>query len=130
MHIRNVISGLLQSLDDQPKVPFPQRGKPIDAAAKQGVYVIRDSKGNVMHVGRTNGGEKGLKGRIQGHLNAASSFVNQELNGDGSLLRNGYTFQCIVVDEEIEGISANRARALLENIATAWYCPKHLGDGG
>ncbi|HXI70953.1 MAG TPA: hypothetical protein VNN22_11420 [Verrucomicrobiae bacterium] len=42
--------------------------------------------------------------------------------GDGSILRDGYTFQFLAVSDD-------RKRALLEYFATAWHCPVHVGLG-
>lgn len=125
MHMRDILSGLLQKLNSQPLIAFPERGQKLNAPEKHGVYVIRDPRQSVVHVGRTVRGKRGLFQRLNNHLQSQSSFVINFLDGDGSKLRGRYTFQYLVVDGERQ----DRRRALLEHIATAWHCPKHLGLG-
>jgi excinuclease UvrABC nuclease subunit len=88
----------------------------------QGVYLIRDENGVVLHVGRTVSGQKGLAQRLENHRSGKSSFVKIHLKGERDLLKNNFTFQYIEVEDD-------RERALLENHAIAWYCPVHLGLG-
>ena len=116
------IKSLFKELDVQQWIPFPQPHNGPNAPTSHGVYVIRSPQGEVLHVGRTLRGTQGLFQRLYNHLNAQSSFVRAFLNGDGMCLRNGYTFQYLVVEN-------SRDRALLEHYATAWHCPAHLGVG-
>jgi excinuclease UvrABC nuclease subunit len=118
---REKIKTLFEKLESQPQIEFPQ-SCPLNVPTEHGVYVIRDPQGTVFHVGRTLRGVQGLFQRLTNHLKANSSFVRVFLKGNGSCLRNGYTFQYLVVKE-------TRDRALLEHYATAWHCPKHLGVG-
>lgn len=113
---------LLKQLRKQPLKRFPAPRERLEAPDAQGVYVIRDPKRVVLHVGRTLRGKKGLRQRLKNHLQAGSSFVIAYLRGNGKRLRSGYTYQCLEV-------SASRDRVLLEYAATVWHCPKHLGDG-
>jgi hypothetical protein len=55
-------------------------------------------------------------------LQAASSFANKYLEGDGSKLRHGYKFKYLVIHDD-------RKRALVEALATGTLCPLHLGLG-
>lgn len=118
------IEKLLRELDKQPERPFPKpRGKLL-APNTRGVYVIRNSKGHVMHVGRSHRGKEGLHQRLTDHLAGRSSFVGWHLNGHGATLRKGYTYQYLEV-------AHSRRRLLLEYLATVRLSPRHLltGDG-
>jgi hypothetical protein len=119
---RHRIRKLFLQLDKQEKRRFPKPGQSVEAPRTHGVYVIRNLPGNVLHVGRSHRGYSGLKQRLYDHLQGRSSFVDEYLQGQGSRLRKGYTFQYLEVP-------IDRERALLEHFATAWYCPKHLGLG-
>ena len=119
---KHQIEALFQRLEKQPRVAFPEKRGRLLAPKTQGVYVIRNKKGLVVHVGRTVRGNAGLHQRLNNHLQAKSSFVIVHLNSDGNALREGYTFQSLQVLNE-------RKRALLEHFATAWHCPAHLGLG-
>ena len=102
---------------------FPKPRQRIPASDEQGVYVIYSPRANkVVHVGRTYKGTKGLRQRLKNHLQGASSFTQKHLKGHGHKLRNGYTFRCLLV-------ASPRRRALLENYATGFLCPAHLGTG-
>ena len=109
-------------LEEQVWHRFPQARMPLEAPKTQGVYVIRNSSGMVVHVGRTVRGRSGLAQRLRNHLQGQSSFVQKSLAGKASLLRQGYTYQFLEVHHD-------RTRALLKFIATAWHCPQHLGLG-
>jgi hypothetical protein len=119
---RQKIKKLFQYLQKQEKQPFPQSRQRVNAPETHGVYVIRDPNQEVVHVGRTHRGQRGLRQRLENHLNGQSSFVYVHLHGKGSSLRGGFTFQYLEVKDD-------RERALLEHFATAWLCPKHLGVG-
>ena len=116
------ISKLLQQLHRQPLNRFPAPRERLNAPDRQGVYVIRDPRRSVLHVGRTHRGKKGLRQRLSDHLHANSSFVIEHLEGNGKKLRGGYTFELLEV-------ASSRDRLLLEYAATVWHCPEHLGDG-
>ena len=105
-----------------PMRPFPPAGERIDVPDNHGVYIIYDPKGRVGHVGRTVRGKRGLYQRLNNHLHGSSSFTDKALNGKGSVLRNGYKYRYIEVEN-------NRLRALLEAYAIGQLCPEHLGDG-
>jgi hypothetical protein len=92
----------------------------MDAPDLQGVYVIYNARGKVLHVGRTPKGAKGLHQRLSNHLHGASSFTIKYLEGHGARLRRGGTFRYLVV-------ASPRLRALLEAYAIGSLCPAHLG---
>ena len=87
--------------------PFSARGA-VRAPKARGVYVIYDSRGKPLHVGRTPRARGGLAQRLTNHLRGRSSFVRQYLQGNSSVLRSrGYGFRYLAV-------RAPRTRALLE----------------
>jgi hypothetical protein len=99
---------------------FPNARARLDVPNEQGVYLIYSPDGEILHVGRTYRGTKGLRQRINNHLHAASSFTNEHLKGRGSKLRRGYKFSYVEIPE-------GRLRALVEAYATGTFCPVHLG---
>ena len=119
-HERTAVKALFRALLDAPIKQFPNRGEKLDAPSTQGVYIIYNPQGEVLHVGRTPSGAGGVRQRLSNHLHAASSFTNKFLKGDGSKLRGGYRFQCLVVEDR-------RLRALLEAYAIGCLCPAHIG---
>ena len=115
------VEELFTDLCKQPMHKFPQKRKQLEAPSKPAVYVIR--KGEiVLHVGRTLRGRNGLYQRLKNHLHGASSFTDKYLKGDGAALREGHTYQFLVVKDA-------RLRALVEAYATGRLCPKHIGLG-
>jgi hypothetical protein len=116
------INRLVTVLLRQRRHKFPARKLSVTAPTSQGVYIIRDAAGTVVHVGRTMRGSSGLRRRLKNHLYGQSSFVKKQLDGRGSLLRGGYTFQWL-------DVPVARTRVLVECGATARLCPAHLGDG-
>jgi hypothetical protein len=117
---RRTIIHLFKELRKQPAIPFPKPRQRLLAPKARGVYIIRDPEGRVVHVGRTTRAQNGLHQRLSDHLRGRSSFVYYHLSQDASRLRDGYTFQCLEVED-------SRKRALLEAFASAWLCPDHLG---
>ncbi len=116
------IAELLEELLRQSRHQFPQRREPLDALENHEVYIIRWND-TVLHVGRTLRGGGGLRCRLSGHLSANSSFVRDDLNGQGARLREQrYTYQYLMVE-------GPRKRALLEALATGTLCPRHAGTG-
>lgn len=118
----DVIRHLFAELCSSQTNPFPQARAPIEAPESNGVYVIYNPSGDVVHVGRTKSARYGIAQRLRDHLSGSSSFKAHFLNGNGSLLRGGYTFKCVVVTND-------RLRALLEAYAVGNLCPKHIGLG-
>jgi hypothetical protein len=120
---RESINKLFERLEQQPCIPFPQLRETLAAPRDHhGVHVIRNPAGHVEHVGRTLRGRDRLFQRLRNHLRGESSYIRKHHSGDGNILRGGYTYQYLAVDDD-------RARALLEHYATAWHCPVHLGLG-
>jgi hypothetical protein len=120
---RDAIKQLFEKLDHQPQISFPKLRDTLAAPKdRHGVYVIRNPSGQVEHVGRTLRGRDRLLQRLRNHLRGQSSYVRKHHKGNGNILRDGYTFQFLAVDD-------GRERALLEHYATAWHCPIHLGLG-
>lgn len=101
---------------------FPLAKGHVEAPRTHGVYIIRDARRRVSHVGRTLRGSGGLHRRLRNHLAGKSSFVKIHLKGHASKLREGFTYQYLEIKDE-------RQRALVEHFATAVLCPLHLGLG-
>ena len=120
---RTKVRALFTELMRQPHRMFPELRQRLDAPSDRGVYLIRDRRGNAEHVGRSTSGKDGLRQRLRDHLYGRSSYTSQRFKGDGSKLRRGYTFQCLVVRDE-------RLRALLEAYTIGELCPAHIGLGG
>ena len=116
------IKKLFGAFKRAPLTEFPPAKGRLDAPDLQGVYVIYSPRGKVLHVGRTLRGKKGLRQRLNNHLQAGSSFVIKHLDSKGSKLREGYKFRCLPVRDD-------RKRALLEFYALAHLCPEHIGLG-
>src|SRR5262245_34038416 len=95
--------------------------KQLEAPSDQGVYIIYDSAGRILHVGQTTRGRRGLKQRLTNHLHGESSFVRAYFKGDGEQLMMGHcTFRCLPVADP-------RRRCLLEAVSIGLLCPLHIG---
>lgn len=108
----------------QPEL-FPQERRPLNVTTKHGVYIIYSPGRKILHVGRTLRGRKGLRQRLNNHLQGQSSFtVSYFKNRKKSpkLLRRRYKFAYVEVNN-------SRMRALLEAYAVGMLCPIHLGTG-
>lgn len=116
------VAAHLHRLLRQPRIPFPPAGERLLAPSVHGVYVIRDRRHRVLHVGRTIRGRHGMRQRLGNHLHARSSFVIEYLDGEGARLRGGMTFQYLPIADP-------RLRALVEALAVGTLCPAHLGVG-
>jgi hypothetical protein len=101
---------------------FPNAGEHLSVTDKHGVYIIYGPRKQVLHVGRTLRGRKGLRQRLNNHLHGSSSFTARYLRGKGSKLRGSHSFAFVE-------ISNARTRALVEAFAVGNLCPKHLGLG-
>ena len=113
---------LLTKLNDQPQHTFPSSRERLEVPNTHGIYIIRDHAGEVWHVGRTVRGKDGLRQRLRNHLQGQSSFIRAALRGDGSKLRDAFTYQFLEVPDD-------RTRALLECLAAGSHCPRHIGLG-
>ena len=111
-----------QKLLREPKQNFPKVHERVQITKVQGVYVIYHPRGRVEHVGRTPRAANGISQRIRDHLHGRSSYTREQLEGNGSRLRNGYQFQYLAVADR-------RPRALLEAFAIGSLCPEHIGIG-
>lgn len=116
------IKELYKKLLHQKQQLFPNPGEKLSASVKQGVYVISNSKGAVLHVGKTARAKGGIKQRLKNHLHGQSSFTKKYLNGNGTKLRGACKYMYIEVANP-------RIRALLEAYSISNLCPKHLGLG-
>ncbi|MEX0859377.1 MAG: hypothetical protein WD017_00400, partial [Cucumibacter sp.] len=87
---------------------------------EQGVYAIHGTADEVLHVGCTYRGKRGMYQRLRNHLQAASSFVDEYFDNDGSPLRNGCGYRFLAVED-------SRMRILLEAYAIGSLCPAHIG---
>ena len=120
-----IVENLFKKLVKSCLLEFPKIGytEVIGVPSEQGVYIIFNNKGVVVHVGRTQRGQNGLRQRLNNHLLGQSSFAESFLNGEGSQLRHGrYKFKYLVIGN-------SRERALVEALAIGKLCPKHLGLG-
>lgn len=117
------IDKLCKELFRQEACVFPERYRPLDAPTEQGVYIITDARGKVLHVGKTDRAKNGLRQRLNNHLQGQSSFTKAYFNGAGHKLRGKCKYKCIVVSDP-------RTRTLLEAYAVSHFCPAHLGTGG
>ncbi len=116
------IKKLFKKLCRQKIYKFPKKREKILAPKQDGVYIIYNPKGAVVHVGRTQRGKRGLWRRLGDHLRGHSSFANIYLKGNPAKLRKGYRFRYLIINNP-------RKRALAEILAIAKLCPKHLGLG-
>lgn len=94
----------------------------LDACCDQGVYIIFSNKGDVLHVGKTNGGKYGINQRLLNHIRNQSSFSNLYMKKNQIILRNWGKFKFIQVESA-------RDRALLEALTAGLLCPAHIGTG-
>jgi len=116
-----IIKNLLEKLLKQPIYSFPQRGEKLGASTQRGVYLIRNQKKQILHVGQTPRAQYGIKQRLSNHLQGLSSFVYYYFDGDGDKLRTQKcSYQCLPIEQ-------SRRRALLEAYAIGCLCPKHIG---
>ena len=109
-------------LREQPLRRFPDSSRELAAPSELGVYIIYSPTGKVVHVGRTSSARKGIAQRLRNHRNGNSSFTKKYLEGDGSKLKRGYKFRCLIVEDD-------RLRAYLEAYAIGRLCPAHIGTG-
>jgi len=115
------VEELYTELCCQPRFQFPQEGERLEAPSAPGVYIIRKDD-IVLHVGRTLRGKNGLYQRLMNHVHGQSSFTEKYLKGNEAALRNGCTYQLLVLED-------SRLRALVEALAIGMLCPKHIGLG-
>jgi hypothetical protein len=111
---------LLTKLLNSECTEFPPAHERLDAPNRKGVYIIYSPQGKILHVGSTPYAKGGLAQRLR--LAGKSSFTKKKFNRDGSKLRAGCSFRCLVVKND-------RQRALLEALGIGELCPEHIGHG-
>jgi hypothetical protein len=121
-HEHSQVAARFKMLMKQEQIVFPAARESPAAPKGQGVYVIRDQRKMVLHVGRTLRGKRGLHQRLYDHLCGRSSFVFKHFRGDGAKLRGVCTYQFLVEPND-------RVRGLLEAHAISHLCPMHFGTG-
>lgn len=114
--IKNLHNELIRTV----KIPFPKKGQSIDAPTKKGVYIIYNSKDQVIHVGRNKKAKAGLQQRLKNHLYGSSSLARNYLKPHQINLRAGYYYSYILVKDD-------RERALLEALSIGLLCPRYIG---
>jgi len=102
-------------------IMIPKKGI-VEVSKKQGVYVIYDSEGKILHVGRTISAKNGLNQRLLNHVHNQTSFSKLYMKPSKISLREGCKFKFLEVED-------SRARALLEALSIGLLCPKHIGLG-
>lgn len=77
MKERENIRRLLKKLNAQRRRLFPAPREHLNAPKSQGVYVIFNTRGRAVHVGRSVRGRAGLFQRLGNHLSGISSFARR-----------------------------------------------------
>jgi hypothetical protein len=119
---QRTLKRLFRQLTKAKRKSFPHPRESLDAPDRQGVYIIYDPRGRVVHVGCTPRARDGIWQRLRDHMANKSSFTTKHLDDEGSRLRRGYSFQCLVVNDA-------RYRVLLEALTIGRLCPAHIGRG-
>jgi hypothetical protein len=124
--VKAKFNGLLRS----PLHPFPVSRSYFNETDKRGVYVIYGPRGEVLHVGGTPRGQKGIRQRLANHLHGQSSFTHKSKylsRHGGRTLKARYTYvrehcryRCLAIKDE-------RLRVLLEAYVIGHLCPDHIG---
>jgi hypothetical protein len=109
---------------------FPASRQRLNVTDKRGVYVIYGPRGEVLHVGGTPRGQRGIFQRLSNHLHGQSSFTNKSQflkKHGGRTLKDRYTYvrehckyRCLAINNE-------RLRVLVEAYAIGHLCPDHIG---
>jgi hypothetical protein len=116
------VKAKLAQLLRSPMVPFPPAGERLDVPDLHGVYIIYDPKGQGSPCRPDGSRETRALPEAQQPPQGASSFVVTALDGKGSVLRDGYKYRRISIEN-------SRLRAFLEAFAIGHLCPDHIGDG-
>ena len=116
-----IIKNLFEKLISSEYHVFPARGK-INLTEKHGVYIVFNPKNEVLHVGNTPSGRKGLNQRLYNHISSTGVFYEKYLKRYKIKMRGTHKFKCL----EVKDI---RHRALLEAYAAGNLCPAHFGTG-
>lgn len=116
-----IIKNLFEKLITSERHVFPAKGK-INVSEKHGVYIIYSPQNEVLHVGNTPSGRKGLDQRLYNHISCTGVFYEKYLKPNKIKMRGTHKFKYLEVDD-------NRQRALLEAYAAGNLCPAHFGTG-
>ncbi len=116
-----IIEDLFVKLTHSSFFVFPLKGK-INVSEKHGVYIIYSPQNEVLHVGNTPSGRKGLDQRLYNHISCTGVFYEKYLKPNKIKMRGTHKFKYLEVDD-------NRQRALLEAYAAGDLCPAHFGTG-
>jgi len=119
---QQVIKSKFKRLLSAQIIQFPAKRRKLEAPLRRGVYIIYNSSGMPVHVGCTPRAKYGLYQRLENHLQGQSSFVEKFFDGDGSKLREEYSFSYLA-------LTSGRQIKLLEAYAIGMLCPKHIGEG-
>ena len=117
----SIIEDLFVKLTSSKFYIFPVRGK-INVSEKHGVYIIYNPKNEVLHVGNTPSGRKGLNQRLYNHISCTGVFYEKYLEPNKIKMRGTHKFKYLEVDNI-------RHRALLEAYSAGKLCPLHFGTG-
>ncbi len=117
----SIIQDLFEKLTSSKFYIFPLKGK-ITVSEKHGVYIIYSPKNEVLHVGNTPSGRKGLNQRLYNHISCTGVFYDKYLKPNKIKMRGTHKFKYL----EVKDI---RQRALLEAYAAGNLCPAHFGTG-
>jgi len=117
----SIIQDLFEKLTSSKFYIFPLKGK-IIVSEKHGVYIIYSPKNEVLHVGNTPSGRKGLNQRLYNHISCTGVFYDKYLKPNKIKMRGTHKFKYL----EVKDI---RQRALLEAYAAGNLCPAHFGTG-
>jgi hypothetical protein len=117
----SIIEGLFEKLTSSNFHIFPMKGK-INVSDRHGVYIIYNPQNDVLHVGNTPSGRKGLNQRLYNHISCTGVFYDKYLKPNKIKMRGTHKFKYL----EVKDI---RQRALLEAYAAGNLCPAHFGTG-
>jgi hypothetical protein len=117
----SIIEDLFEKLTSSNFYIFPVRGK-INVSDNHGVYIIYNPNNEVLHVGNTPSGRKGLNQRLYNHISCTGVFYEKYLKPYNIKMRGTYKFKYLEVNDI-------RQRALLEAYAAGKLCPLHFGTG-
>ncbi|MCE7995311.1 MAG: hypothetical protein HEP71_25260 [Roseivirga sp.] len=115
------IESLFQELVNSSMHCFPAKGR-VRVSEKQGVYIVYSKQNQVLHVGRTDGGENGLDQRLYNHIAGESVLRKNYLRPNGINLRQGGSFRFVNLEDY-------RGRVFLEALAIGKLCPAYIGKG-
>ena len=117
----SIIKALFDKLASSNFCIFPLKGK-INVSEKHGVYIIYSPHNEVLHVGNTPSGRKGLNQRLYNHISCTGVFYERYLKPNKIKMRGTYKFKYLEVDDI-------RQRALIEAYSDVKLCPLHFGTG-